>query len=348
MWSYAELVEQAKAENLATIQTAVQHDCIVATTHEGMRFAALVADKAVPLLLIDCEKPDGSLPFEVLPIDENRAAVRDVARQLLNLLGVLWLADQADLLPWDTTPYGSLAEREAAQRGGAKVRKKLLAQLRSAFETTGQKKTQKKTPKGARRVEHDEELRRVLGLVRWDAAAERNDKLKLKHKLEHNAGSEIWQQQLKEAQQLTPGELLEKEVGKVPGAFAKVPGVLKRIAWATPACVSLERLPTFEQLCTRAWCISACKDSGVAQYLRACPTAAPWPVPEPGAAVAEPSDDTALGRLAGSLGSAALLEGRGSLVFDAELGLCRIDEEFSAFYGRRVYLCKRLENVVPA
>ena len=52
MWSYAELVEQAKAENLATIQTAVQHDCIVATTHEGMRFAALVADKTVPLLLI--------------------------------------------------------------------------------------------------------------------------------------------------------------------------------------------------------------------------------------------------------------------------------------------------------
>ena len=62
MWSYAELVEQAKAENLATIQTAVQHDCIVATTHEGMRFAALVADKAVPLLLIgervsQCSEP---------------------------------------------------------------------------------------------------------------------------------------------------------------------------------------------------------------------------------------------------------------------------------------------------
>lgn len=52
MWSYAELVEQAKAENLATIQTAVQHDCIVATTHEGMRFASMVADKMVPALLI--------------------------------------------------------------------------------------------------------------------------------------------------------------------------------------------------------------------------------------------------------------------------------------------------------
>lgn len=55
--------------------------------------------------------------------------------------------------------------------------------------------------------------------------------------------------------------------------------------------------------------------------------------------------------LAGTVDSAALIDaepGHSSLVFDAELGLCRLDEEFSAFYGHRVYLCKRLENVVPA
>ena len=98
---------------------------------------------------------------------------------------------------------------------------------------------------------------------------------------------------------LQPGELLEKEVNKVPGAFAKVPGALKRIAWATPACVALERLPTFEQLCTRAWCITTCTDSGVAQYLRVHPTAATWPV-GPGVAVPEPTDDTVLGRTAAS------------------------------------------------
>lgn len=98
---------------------------------------------------------------------------------------------------------------------------------------------------------------------------------------------------------LQPGELLEKEVNKVPGAFAKVPGALKRIAWATPACVALERLPTFEQLCTRAWCITTCTDSGVAQYLRVHPTAATWPV-GPGVAVLEPADDTVLGRTAAS------------------------------------------------
>ena len=55
--------------------------------------------------------------------------------------------------------------------------------------------------------------------------------------------------------------------------------------------------------------------------------------------------------LAVTVDSAALIDaepGLCSLVFDAELGLCRLDEEFSAFYGHRIYLCKRLENVVPA
>ena len=95
--------------------------------------------------------------------------------------------------------------------------------------------------------------------------------------------------------------MLEKEVSKVPGAFAKVPGVLKRRAWATPACVNLDRLPTFEQLCTRAsWCITTCTDSGVVQYLRVSPTtAATWPVGA-GVAVPDPADVTALGRTAAS------------------------------------------------
>ena len=55
--------------------------------------------------------------------------------------------------------------------------------------------------------------------------------------------------------------------------------------------------------------------------------------------------------LAATVDSAALIDaepGLCSQVFDAELGLCRLDEELSAFYGHRIYLCKRLENVVPA
>ena len=189
MWSYAELVEQAKAENLATIQTAVQHDCIVATTHEGMRFASMVADKAVPLLLIGervshstapclaprsphapnsgpawrvqtARSPMGACPSRCFP--STRTAPPCATWQASS--STCWESsgwrtrlglgpnpipipnpdpnpnlnpnltpnpnskphpnpNQADLLPWDTTPYGSLAEREAAQRGGAKARR---------------------------------------------------------------------------------------------------------------------------------------------------------------------------------------------------------------------------------
>ena len=32
----------------------------------------------------------------------------------MNLYGLLWVADLAGVLPWDTTPYSSLAEREEA------------------------------------------------------------------------------------------------------------------------------------------------------------------------------------------------------------------------------------------
>ena len=70
--------------------------------------------------------------------------------------------------------------------------------------------------------------------------------------------------------------------------------------------MALERLPTFEQLCTRAWCITTDSGSGVAQYIRVHPgdadtgadrggTAAMWP----GVGVQEqPEDDTVISRTA--------------------------------------------------
>merc|ERR1719440_2195260 len=43
-----------------------------------------------------------------------RQKVREGAFDLMALLGVLYAADELDLLPWDTNPYGSLEEREEA------------------------------------------------------------------------------------------------------------------------------------------------------------------------------------------------------------------------------------------
>ena len=44
---------------------------------------------------------DGSMPFEVLPIDPIRQRVRDVAFSTLALSGILFFLDEFDLLPWD-------------------------------------------------------------------------------------------------------------------------------------------------------------------------------------------------------------------------------------------------------
>ncbi len=150
-----------------------RHWALLTCIRPAHRFASLVADKDVPTLLLEVTQPDGSLPFEVLPIDKNRAAVREFAKHWLNIMGALWLADQADLLPWDTTPYGSLAEREAAQRDGVTKRKKLLPQLYDAIVAKKEKNKGRKAPV---RVEQDVALRRVLGLSSWDAAKELKQK----------------------------------------------------------------------------------------------------------------------------------------------------------------------------
>ena len=69
---------------------------------------------------------------------------------------------------------------------------------------------------------------------------------------------------------------------------------------------------------------------------RAAPRLAPPPCPAAG--------------LAATVDSAARFDaelGLCRLVFDAEAAqtVCRLDDEFSAIYGHRIYLCKRL---VPA
>ena len=73
-----------------------RHWALLTCISPAHRFASLVADKDVPTLLLEVTQPDGSLPFEVLPIDKNRAAVREFAKHWLNIMGALWLADQAD------------------------------------------------------------------------------------------------------------------------------------------------------------------------------------------------------------------------------------------------------------
>lgn len=192
--SYEELLDEAAQGRIATVQIAVQHDVVIATTPAGHRFSTYIKDTDFSLLLGDAMRADGSMPFEVLPMNPTHAKVRSAASSLLSLYGILYVADQFDILPWDTTAYSSLAERDEAQekraRGEAVPTKKplrdTLERMIAALthSDNGSKRRhggstslrQRRAPaeKGGRAdgVPHDEALRRVLGLASWDAAEE--------------------------------------------------------------------------------------------------------------------------------------------------------------------------------
>ena len=123
---------------------------------------------------------------QVLPIDADKQEVRKAAWMILNLSGLLWLADLAGLLPWDTTPYNSLAEKEkrreeksrAEARGDDETATKLgsrltlFDQLRALLPKRGEQSSARSLPS----INKDEALRRVLGLATWDAAEELKNK----------------------------------------------------------------------------------------------------------------------------------------------------------------------------
>ena len=181
------------------MQIAVQHDHVIATTIQGHRLVLPLKDSKFPMLLADAMRSDGSMPFEVLPMDPFRAKVRDAAFTAMIFMGTFYAADEFDLLPFELSSYNSLKEleeaKEARARGEAPKRLKTLGKLKAALEKydamkarTGKGKTAKRRTKSATgapgvmasqrlpteggSVGKDEALKRVLGLTKWDAAAE--------------------------------------------------------------------------------------------------------------------------------------------------------------------------------
>ena len=108
--TYDELLAAAAAGKVATVQTAVQHDTVIATTPHGSRWACHVKDEDVPGLVADAMRDDSSVPFEVLPIDPVKQKVREVWFNYVTLFGALYVAGQLDMLyapspPQSSTPY---------------------------------------------------------------------------------------------------------------------------------------------------------------------------------------------------------------------------------------------------
>ena len=99
-WTEAELLGEARAGNVASVQLAVQHDVVVAVdrTH-GHRYACLIKDADLGRFLLDAVTPQGTLPFEVLPPAEWRVALRSFAIRFAWLTLATWSLLAA--LLWD-------------------------------------------------------------------------------------------------------------------------------------------------------------------------------------------------------------------------------------------------------
>jgi hypothetical protein len=101
---YDALVAQAKAGAFRTVQPAVQHDCLIATTHRGHRYASLVKDADVDRFVLDCIGGE-TIPFALLPRDPALAAVHTAAEAVFDTALALCVADEWGALPWNATSF---------------------------------------------------------------------------------------------------------------------------------------------------------------------------------------------------------------------------------------------------
>ncbi len=80
-----QLREKIKNNEIISLQTAVQHDNVIATTKKNHRLSCPIKDRDFPNFLEEIKDRDGNLPVIVLPIDKNRQIVRNIAQSWLGL-----------------------------------------------------------------------------------------------------------------------------------------------------------------------------------------------------------------------------------------------------------------------
>lgn len=74
--SKQELTDQINMNNIISLQIAVQHDTVVATTLQNHRWSCFIKDKDFDEFVQQFRQEDNSLPFTVLPIDKNKQKIR--------------------------------------------------------------------------------------------------------------------------------------------------------------------------------------------------------------------------------------------------------------------------------
>jgi len=80
-----ELISEIENNDIISLQIAVQHDCVIATTIKNHRLSCLIKDKDFNTFVDQFKDSDNSLPFTVIPIDENKQKLRHFAQGWLGL-----------------------------------------------------------------------------------------------------------------------------------------------------------------------------------------------------------------------------------------------------------------------
>ena len=76
--TYQELIYMLDAHEIASLQPAVQHDYVVATTDRGHRLSCRLSDAQLPRLALDSIRDDYAV--QILPRDQSKDTVRSIAQ----------------------------------------------------------------------------------------------------------------------------------------------------------------------------------------------------------------------------------------------------------------------------
>jgi len=131
-----ELEEEINNNSIFSLQIAIQHNCIIATTKEGYRYACLISDKEFSSLISKFIGKGGQLPFYLLPIDPIRSKIRKFAQIFFSIFAIGYVAADLDIIDIDTSSYSSIKERNEAQKFNKKPRKLLKSLLESLYNMT--------------------------------------------------------------------------------------------------------------------------------------------------------------------------------------------------------------------
>ena len=134
--SYDDLLDFIYNRTIFSIQIAVQHDCVIATTKEGHRWACLVKDKNFPQLLMDVMDKNGNMPVYVLPMDPIRSKIRNIAQTIFYSSAFFYILSDLDIISYQFEAYNSIKEREEVLRSGKKPKKFLKSLVDNLLNNT--------------------------------------------------------------------------------------------------------------------------------------------------------------------------------------------------------------------